>query len=151
MAWSASPLFVKAYMCIFVSLTVKAVHLEVVSDLTSEAFIATLRRFIARRGHPSRIWSDNGTNFVGANRQLKELYEFLAKQKTEGVISEFCTARNVEWRFIPERGPNFGGLWEATVKSAKTHLKRILGSIKFTFEEFTTVLAQVEACLNSRP
>lgn len=145
------PTVVKAYVCIFVSLAVKAVHLEAVSDLTSESFIATLRRFIARRGHPSLIWSDNGTNFVGANRELRELYEFLAQQKTEGTISEFCTARNVEWRFIPERGPNFGGLWEAVVKSAKTHLKRIMGSIKFTYEELTTILAQVEACLNSRP
>ena len=65
---------VKAYMCVFVS---KAVHLEAVSDLTSEAFIAALQCFIARRGHPSLIWSD-GTNFVGANRQLKKLYDFLA-------------------------------------------------------------------------
>ena len=92
-------------MCVFVSLTVKAVHLEAVSDLTSKAFIAALRCFIACRGHPSFIWSDNGTNFVGANRQLKEFYDFLAQQKTEGIIAEFRSARNVEWRFIPEHGP----------------------------------------------
>ena len=55
------------------------------------------------------------------------------------------------WHFIPEYGPNFGGLWEAAVKSAKSHLRRIMGPIKFTFEELTTVLGQVEACLNSRP
>jgi len=145
------PTLVKAYVCIIISLSVKAVHLEVVSGFTSESFIATLRRFIARRGHPSLIWSDNGTNFVGANRELKELYEFLIQQRASGTISEFCTARNVEWRFIPERGPNFGGLWEASVKSAKTHLKRVMGPIRFTFEELTTVMAQVEACLNSRP
>ena len=145
------PTLVKACMCVSVSLTVKAVHLEAVSDLTSEAFIAALQRFIAHREHPSHIWSDNGTNFVGANRQLKELYDFLAQQKMEGIIAEFCTARNVEWHFIPEHGPNFDGLWEAAVKSAKTHLRLIMGPIKFTFEEFTTVLARVEACLNSRP
>ena len=145
------PTLVKAYACIFVSLAVKAVHLEVVSDLTSESFIATLRRFIARRGYPSLIWSDNGTNFVGADRELNELYQFLSQQNTEGTISDFCTARKVEWRFIPERSPNFGGLWEASVKSMKTHLKRIMGSVRFTYEELTTVLAQVEACLNSRP
>ena len=61
------PTVVKAYVCVFVSLSVKAIHLELVSDLTSEAFIATLRRFISRRGKPSLIWSDNGTNFVGAS------------------------------------------------------------------------------------
>ena len=142
---------VKAYVCVFVSLAVKAVHLEVVSDLTTEAFIATLRRFIARRGYPSLIWSDNGTNFVGAKCELKELYEFLAQQKTEGIVSEFCATRNIEWRFIPEHGPHFGGIWEAAVKSTKTHLKRIMGDVKLTYEELTTILTQVEACLNSRP
>ena len=137
-AWSGNPLW-------FVSLAVKAVHLEVVSDLTSESFIATLRRFIARRGYPSLIWSDNGTNFVGADRELNELCQFLSQQNIEGTISDFCTARKVEWRFIPERSPNFGGLWEASVKSMKTHLKRIMRSVRFTYEELTTVLAQVEA------
>ena len=145
------PTIVKAYICVFVSLSVKAVHLEAVSDLTSEAFIATLRRFIARRGYPTLIWSDNGTNFVGANREIKEFHEFLKKQQTNGVISEFCSTSNVEWRFIPEHGPNFGGLWEVAVKSTKTHLRRIVGDVKLSFEEFTTVLAQIEACLNSRP
>ena len=65
------PTIVKAYICVFVSLSVKAVHLEAVTDLTSEAFIAALRRFIARQGYPTLIWSDNGTNFVGANREIK--------------------------------------------------------------------------------
>jgi len=65
------PTVLKAYVCIFVSLTIKAVHLELVSDLTTEAFIATLRRFIARRGKPSLLWSDHGSNFVGAVSELK--------------------------------------------------------------------------------
>ena len=141
----------KAYICLFVSLAVKAVHLELVSDLTTEAFIATLRRFIARRGHPSLIWSDHGTNFVGASRELKELSEFLTQQMVEGTISQFCSTLSIEGRFIPERGPHFGGLWEAAVKSAKTHLKRVVGDTKLTFEEMTTLLTQIEACLNSRP
>ena len=75
------PTIVKAYVCIFVSLTMKAIHLELVSDLTSDAFIACLRRFIARRGCPSLIWSDSGTNFVGAACEIKELYHFLRKIK----------------------------------------------------------------------
>ena len=64
------PTIVKSYVCVFVSLTVKAVHLELVSDLTTDAFIATLRRFIAHRGKPHLIWCDHGTNFVGAVREL---------------------------------------------------------------------------------
>ena len=129
----------------------KAVHLELVSDLTSEAFIACLRRFVARRGKPSLIWSDHGTNFVGANRELKEFFEFLGQQMTQGIISEFCSTQNIEWRFIPEHAPHFGGLWEAAVKSMKNHLKRVVATVKLTFEEFATILAQIEACLNSRP
>ena len=68
---------VKAYIAIFVSLTVKAVHLEAVSDLTIDAFLACLRRFVAHRGKPSLIWSDHGTNFVGGNHQLTDLYKVL--------------------------------------------------------------------------
>ena len=145
------PVLVKAYICVFVSLSVKSVHLEAVSDLTSEAFIAALRRFIARRGYPTLIWSDNGTNFVGANHEIKELHDFLSEQKTKKTVSEFCTSHKIEWRFIPEHSPHFGGLWEAAVKSAKKHLKRIVGTVRLTFEELTTVLTQIEACLNSRP
>ena len=145
------PTIVKAYIAIFVSLSVRAVHLELVSDLTTEPFIAALRRFIARRGRPSSIWSDHGTNFVGAAREIKELIRFLEGRKAQGAISEFCSAQNIEWKFIPERAPHFGGLWEAAVKSMKFHLKRVVTDTRFTFEEFTTILTQVEACLNSRP
>ena len=74
------PVIVKAYMCVFVSLSTKAVHIELVSDLTTDAFIACLRRFIARRGKPRTIWSDHGTNFVGASRELGELVGFLKPQ-----------------------------------------------------------------------
>lgn len=84
------PTILKAYICIFVSLSVKAVHLELVSDLTAEAFLACLRRFIARRGKPTLILSDYGTNFVGVMRLLREFFEFLRQQVTEKAISDFC-------------------------------------------------------------
>ena len=145
------PTVVKAYLYVFISLTVKAVHLELVSDLTSEAFIAALRRFIARRGYPTLLSSDHGTNFVGANRDLKEFDQFLQSQIAQGTISEFCSTRNIEWKFIPELSPHFGGLWESTVKSDKTHLRRIVRTVKLTFEELTTILTQASTCLNSRP
>ncbi len=145
------PTIRKAYLCVFVSFAVKAVHLELVSDLTSEAFLAALRRFIARRGLPSTLWSDNGKNFVGAARELKELFQFLAESRTQEVISGFCSSNGIQWKFIPEHAPHFGGLWEAAVKSAKTHLKKVVGQVKLSFEELATVLAQIEACLNSRP
>ena len=145
------PVILKSYVCVFVSMSVKAVHLELVSDLTTDAFLACLKRFIARRGRPTSIWSDHGTNFVGANRSLKELYEFLLSQKTKAVVCDFSSNQGIDWHFIPERAPHFGGLWEAAVKSFKTHLTRIVGNTKLDFEEMSTVLAQIEACLNSRP
>ena len=129
----------------------KAVHLEVVSDLTSEAFIACLRCFVARRGKPETIMSDNGTNFVGSNREIKELYRFLGQQRTQTTIGMFCSSQGITWKFISERAPHFGGLWEAAVQSMKKHLRRVINDQKLTFEELSTVLAQVEACLNSRP
>ena len=145
------PTTVKAYVCVFVSLTVKAVHLELVTDLTSEAFLACLRRFIARRGYPSLLWSDDGSNFMGTNCEIKEIIDFLKEQTTQKNISEFCSINHIKWKFIPEHSPHFGGIWEAAVKSFKTHLKRIVGNVRLTYEETSTVLTQIEACLNSRP
>lgn len=127
------PVVIKAYVCVFVSLTVKAVHLELVSDLTSEAFIACWRRFIARRRRPL-IWRDHGSNFVGAARQIREMLE---KDTSVEDISNFCTTQCIVWDFISEKAPHFRGLWEAAVKSLKKHLYRI---VKLTFEELSTVL-----------
>ena len=138
------PTIVKSYGSVFVSLSVKVVH---VSDLTAEAFIACLRCFISRRGKPALIWSDHGTNFVGAAREIKEIFTFLDDQKSQDAVSEFCSVQGIRWKFIPEHSPHFEGLWEAAIKSMKKHLKHAVGSVKLTFEELT----QVEACLNSRP
>ena len=145
------PTIIKAYVCVFVSMSVKATHLELVSDLTSDAFIAALRRFIARRGKPSLIQSDHGSNFVGAKRELEQLSTFLNDQKTQNLVSQFCSSQKIRWEFIPERSPHFGGIWEAAVKSFKFHLKRVTNNVKLTFEECSTILSQIEACLNSRP
>ena len=145
------PVLVKTYVCIFVCLSTKATHLETVSDLTTDAFIAALKRFIARRGLPNEVYSDNGSNFVGASNDLKSLYSFFSKDSTQNSLSDFVSSQRIVWHFNPERAPHFGGLWEAAVKSMKYHLKRVVGQQKFTFEEFNTLLCQVEACMNSRP
>ncbi|GFU47968.1 integrase catalytic domain-containing protein [Trichonephila clavipes] len=112
----------KGYIALFVCLATKAVHIEAVGDLTTDSFIAALRRFGARRGTPRHIYSDNGTNFVGAHRH-----------------------------FIPPSSPHFGGIWESGIRSVKFHLKRVLGETILTFEELTTLLTQIEGLLNSRP
>ena len=129
----------------------KAVHIEAVSDLTSEAFLAYLRRFTSRRGKPVLLWSDYGSNFIGTKHILKELYEFMRQRDTNEAISNFCSTQGITWDFIPEHAPYFGGLWESAVKSLKTYLHRIVGNTQLNFEELNTVLCQTEACMNSRP
>ncbi|GAB0089833.1 hypothetical protein DMENIID0001_044500 [Sergentomyia squamirostris] len=140
----------KSYIAIFVCLVTKAVHVEAVTDLTAEAFLAALRRFIARRGKPSLIMSDNGTNFVGAQKILDRETALAIKAASE-FAAQALIEDEIKWKFIPPGSPHFGGIWEAAVKSVKTHLTRTIGLTKLTYEELATLLAQVEACLNSRP
>jgi hypothetical protein len=92
---------IKVYVAIFVCLAVKAVHIELVSDLTSEAFIAALRRFIARRGLCSTMYSDNGTNFVGANNELRELRDLLRSDDLKARVQSFLADRRIEWGVSP--------------------------------------------------
>ena len=142
---------VDGFLCVFVCFTTKAIHLEVVTAMTTEAFLAALKRFASRRGLPQAIYTDNGSNFRGAANDLKELYKLLQTEEWTAELRAFFLSSHITWHFIPERAPHFGGLWEAAVKSAKYHLKRVVGEQKLTYEEFSTVTAQVEACLNSRP
>lgn len=137
---------VKSYMCLFVCLRYKCIHLEAVSDLTKDAFLSTLRRFIARRGKPREIFCDNGKNFVGAARDIGTFIK-----ASQSSVSGFATEEGIKFVFSPTHAPHFGGIWEAGVKSAKFHMKRVIGNTFLTFEELSTLLAQVEAILNSRP
>ncbi|XP_011685487.1 PREDICTED: uncharacterized protein LOC105448539 [Wasmannia auropunctata] len=142
---------IKVYVCVFVCMAIKAVHLEVVSDLTTEGFIAALRRFTSRRGIPTHIYSDNGTNFIGANNQLRALYVLLNSDEHKTQINQFAIKHRITWHFIPPIAPHFGGLWESTVKLFKHHFKRVIGELLFTFEELNTFVIEVEGILNSRP
>lgn len=137
---------IKSYICLFICFNTRAVHLELVSDLSSDAYLLALKRFISRRGKPSKIYSDNGRNFVGLNNDFAQ---FLSKCKRD--IIEYATSQAIEFSFIPPYSPHFGGLWEAGVKSCKYHLRRVVGNAHLTFEEYTTLLSQIEAVLNSRP
>ncbi|GBM35128.1 hypothetical protein AVEN_40350-1 [Araneus ventricosus] len=110
-----------------------------------------LKRFIARRGKSSDICSDNGTNFVGANNKLRKILKDLFNKESAGKIEDFIASEGIVWHFNPPATPHFGGLWEAGVKSLNSHLKRVVGNTVLTHEEFSTLVTQVEAVLNSRP
>lgn len=97
------------------------------------------------------IMSDNGTNFIGANSELNQLYKLFQKESTKQDLNEYCLPLEIKWKFIPARSPEFGGVWEAGVKSAKRHIKRVVGESKYTHDQWNTLIAQIEAILNSRP
>lgn len=125
----------------------RAIHVEVVSSLSTDCFLAALRRFIARRGLPTDLFSDCGTNFKGADNVLREFFSLCRKSD----VQDELTKNHIQWHFNPAGAPHFGGLWEAGVKSIKHHLKRVMGTTRLTYEEFQTLIIQIEGILNSRP
>lgn len=141
----------KAYFCLFCCMATKAVHLEVVSHLSTEAFLAALQRFVSRRGLCAELFSDNGTNFVGAARHLREVQTFLNSSDNQDTLSSLLAPDGITWHFNPPSAPHFGGLWEAGIKSTKHHLYRLVKEQPLTYEEFTTILIRIEGILNSRP
>ncbi|XP_062538337.1 uncharacterized protein LOC134206623 [Armigeres subalbatus] len=142
----------KVYVAIFVCFSTKAVHIELVSDLSTPAFLAALRRLVARRGRIVELHSDNATTFKGASHALNRVYRMLKTEAADrNQIFDWCSGNEITWKFIPPRAPHFGGLWEAAVKSAKNHLLKVVGNVNLAYEDLLTLLAQVEMCLNSRP
>ncbi|XP_063913270.1 uncharacterized protein LOC135129931 [Zophobas morio] len=142
---------VKVYIVIFVCFSTKAVHIEMVCGCSSLTFLNTLKRFIARRGKPSHLYSDNGTNFVGSNRHLHELKTLFESSEFRSSVIDILSIQNIQWHFIPPHSPHMGGIWEAAVKTAKGHLKRVIGKTLLNFDEMSTLLAMIESCMNSRP
>ncbi|XP_015120508.1 uncharacterized protein LOC107043488 [Diachasma alloeum] len=139
----------KGFLAIFVCFTTSAVHIELVSDYSTQGFLASYKRFTARRRICSTITSDCGTNVVGANKALRLLFD--AAGKEANVIAHSLVKDGTKWMFNPPGAPHHGGKWEAAVRSAKFHLKRVIGDTKMTYEGLSTLLTQVEAILNSRP
>lgn len=137
---------IKSYLCIFVCMAVKAVHIELVTDLSSDTFLAALHRFIARRGKPTNVFSDNGRCFVGASNDLANFFN-----QNLSSVSEQVSKLSINFHFSPAYSPHFNGLAESAVKSVKHHLKRTVACANLTYEELYTVLAQIESILNSRP
>jgi hypothetical protein len=97
------------------------------------------------------MYSDNGTTFIGASRKLQEFSNPLQDQQFIRELQAHSATCSMRWHFIPPRSPHFGGLWESSVKAMKYHLRKVMGETVLTYEELTTLLTQIEACLNSRP
>lgn len=106
---------------------------------------------MARRRKIKDIYSDNGTNFKGAAHELNILYKFFQNKTTKSKLIDLSTTENINWHFIPPNAPNFGGLWEAGVKSVKLHLNRVARNASLPYEQLYTLLVQIDAIFNSRP
>ncbi|XP_076649206.1 uncharacterized protein LOC143356978 [Halictus rubicundus] len=142
---------VKSYVAVFVCFSTRAVHLELVTDLTTETCLEAVKRFCSRRGKPKTIYSDNATNFVGAKNEIMKVRAFFLDNKNQAKFAHYSLSEGIDWQFSPPRSPHFGGLWEAAVKSFKHHLYRTVGESMFTYEQFNTCIIEIEAILNSRP
>jgi hypothetical protein len=134
----------KRWVCLFTCPSTRAVHLEVCHSLTTDSCLMALQRFTARRGCPSLVISDNGTNFVGAHNELKKL----AEQWHSSPIQDHLALAHISWKFSPPGAPHFGGVWERMVQSCKKAMYAILGSRCLTDEMLLTVLAQAEQLVN---
>ncbi|XP_073962937.1 uncharacterized protein [Choristoneura fumiferana] len=143
----AGPLFLrsggKVWIILFTCAVYRAVHLELTKSLSTEAFLMALRRFIARRGRVNTIYTDNGTNFHGADNLLKAL--------NWEEIAAYSSVRSIKWKFNPPAAPWWGGWWERLIRSLKELLRRNLGQKTVTYEELSTILCDCEALMNSRP
>ncbi|XP_011688836.1 PREDICTED: uncharacterized protein LOC105450600 [Wasmannia auropunctata] len=138
----------KSYIAVFVCFSTSAVHLELVTDYTAEAFIAAYKQFTSRRGICTTLSSDCGTTLKGADAELRRLFSQSTKESTN--LATLLANDGTQWKFNPPSAPHFGGKWEAGVKSVKYHLHRVVGDTLLTYEEMTTLLSQVESVLNSR-
>ncbi|XP_055614781.1 uncharacterized protein LOC129761103 [Toxorhynchites rutilus septentrionalis] len=134
---------VKRWVALFTCLTVRAVHLEVVNSLTTSSCISAVRRFIGRRGAPVEMFSDNGTNFHGAERLLR--------QQIATGLSETFTSSQCKWSFIPPGAPHMGGAWERMVQSVKAAMGDAYGDGKLDEEGLGTLVVEAESMVNSRP
>ncbi|XP_055588991.1 uncharacterized protein LOC129741290 [Uranotaenia lowii] len=139
---------IKSFVAVFVCFSTKAVHIEMVSDLTTAKFIQALRRFVSRRGPPSDLHSDNGRNFLGAKNELNRL---LRNPEYDEKVAIECADCNIRWHFNPPRASHFGGLWESAINSAQKHFVRVVRDRALAYDDMHTLLCQIECCLNSRP
>ena len=134
----------KAYVCLLTCASTRALHLELVPNLSVATFLQAFRPFVARRGLPSRILSDNAKMFKGGAREIKKIVR-------SANVLRYMADKGVTWEFIVEKAPWHGGFWERLVRCVKRCLKKIVGRAFLSFEEMRTLLIEIEGTLNNRP
>lgn len=137
----------KRYLCIFTCMEVRAVHIEVAYSLETDDFLMCLGNFLARRGNVKRIYCDNGSNFKGAQRELRGLLQ----QLEESELQQHAAERGIEFHFNPPYAPHFGGIHESMVKSCKRALFSVLKNREFSDAMLIAAATGAEDIVNSRP
>ncbi len=148
----AGPLYVKSgdttkkkvWICLYTCCVVRAVHLDLVPDMTTAAFLRSLKRFIARRGLPRKIVSDNGKTFKAAAKAIRRVM-------AHGDVKEYLAGIGVEWVFNLPKAPWWGGVFERMIGSTKLCLRKIIGQANLSYDELLTAITEVEMVINSRP
>lgn len=139
---------VKRFGCVFTCLSSRAVHIEVLFSLDADAFLNALMRFIARRGTPNKIFSDRGTNFQRADKDLRAA---MVTWASHAKLGETLRRRDIEWSFHPPTASHMGGVWERQIRSIRKILSSIIGAQRLDDDRLHTLFCEVEATLNSRP
>ena len=137
----------KRYGVIFTCLTIRAIHIEVVHSLDTDSFVNCMRRFIARRGQPEQIRSDNGGNFVRGEKELRNAIDGWNQE----VIAEFLLQRSVQWIFNPPAGSHHGGVWERCIRTIRKVMSALLKEQVLDDEGLATLMCEVESIVNGRP
>ena len=138
----------KVWVCLFTCMSTRAVHLELVTDMTTDEFLMALRRFIAQRGKPDSILSDNASTFKAASKVLNQVWRDILKSED---VQSYVANKRIEWSFIVELAPWMGGFYERLVGLVKRSLRKSLGRRMLTLIQLQTLLKEAEAVVNSRP
>lgn len=138
---------VKRYGVLFTCMTARAIHIEIAYSLDTDSFLNALRRFIARRGEPKQIRSDNGGNFVKGEKDLREAI----RQWNQEKIHEFLLQKDIKWIFNPPAGSHHGGVWERCIRTVRKVMKAILNEQRLDDEGLVTLVCEAEAIVNGRP
>ncbi|EYB93587.1 hypothetical protein Y032_0180g773 [Ancylostoma ceylanicum] len=139
----------KMYVCLYTCLTTRAVHLKVVENMTSSAFLNSFVRFVFRRGVPKLMRTDCGTNFKLGQFVIEKLFE--KNDESDSLVKTYSASEGMKWIFNPPGSPWMGGVWERLVGSVKRCFSKAIGRKRLSFVDMTTTMTRVEAIINTRP
>ena len=139
---------IKVWICLLTCVATRALHLEIVDDMTADQFLMALRRFILRRGTPTEIICDNAKQFKAAKTATERAWDDVVTNKN---VYDYVSTKGIKWTFIVEFSPWSGRFYERLIGLVKSSLRKSIGSVCLTKTQLATIVTETEAILNSRP